>query len=653
MHQLVSKSFMVEPQISIWTYFGVLSSHSSVFQKEYVKNVLHNQPAPGRSFWPNYLKQIDGFLSYMANRPEEKEHVMDHAIFSYAQSAGISAEQLDSLRNHLKGSSAEQKKDFIDNLLKGDGKKKTKTYEGSPTEKKEIKTEKGIQGAKSKYEITHPEIPTDKGKGIQGAQETYTISHPEISTSPLEQPYMGKGTGKAATEKVTKPLAAGLEVFQAPEEPNLSHDRSILTHKRRLTPERRQQIAENIRNAQTEAEIAFTRATPRISGIVGDFARTAQRSILGPSPRRILVTSQPVQIQQMTSRGPVTSTVNVLKTAARVRDTYNNARLGAQIVGKGAELAGQAAMAIGRTVAANPISLVVIGVIVALFVLLILLTGTDSFNLEKNTALCGLPDTTCGKTPPEQVELQNVISLLKQGPAQVDQGQNIGYNLTATYTGAGTADITVSDTVPAGTTYVSYDAAPTNVESTVTFDGNTVTWTLNNVPENTPQLFFFTVRAPDQEIWIQNTATARVINTSLLFQGENTAPTHDDCNGKWASSPYFRSNPLGNFGDPNCDFSLDALHQLLVQLDQINADYWYYTLIKCESGYDPNAFLRASTSGLGAYGLFQMNPQPPSTPPDVGNVIWQLQVQNAVAEEQLLASRGIAWHYWACARARW
>src|SRR3989344_1886297 len=43
-----------------------------------------------------------------------------------------------------------------------------------------------------------------------------------------------------------------------------------------------------------------------------------------------------------------------------------------------------------------------------------------------------------------------------------------------------------------------------------------------------------------------------------------TAPTQDDCGGKYAP---WMDNPLGNFGDPNCDFSEEALAQYLKKLD--------------------------------------------------------------------------------------
>ena len=56
---------------------------------------------------------------------------------------------------------------------------------------------------------------------------------------------------------------------------------------------------------------------------------------------------------------------------------------------------------------------------------------------------------------------------------------------------------------------------------------------------------------------------------------------------------YNLNNPLKkNFGDPNCDFTKDSLFKLLRQLDPVNADRWFNTIIPCGSAYNPNAYTR-------------------------------------------------------------
>lgn len=146
------------------------------------------------------------------------------------------------------------------------------------------------------------------------------------------------------------------------------------------------------------------------------------------------------------------------------------------------------------------------------------------------------------------------------------------------------------------------------------------------------------------------------------------------CNGQTLS------NPLGNFGDPNCTFTKDKLMTLLRQLDPVNANFWFNTVVQCESWYNPNAYNPVSENAS-AWGLFQMGPSyltdaqgnlvldknnkaipNPGQPPnarglngiyDRGDVPWEIQISKAVSYNNYLRSNGREWQYWSCARSRW
>ncbi|KKR49698.1 MAG: hypothetical protein UT84_C0021G0004 [Candidatus Curtissbacteria bacterium GW2011_GWA1_40_16] len=141
--------------------------------------------------------------------------------------------------------------------------------------------------------------------------------------------------------------------------------------------------------------------------------------------------------------------------------------------------------------------------------------------------------------------------------------------------------------------------------------------------------------------------------------GGDTPPNAENCDGEYALD-----NPLGNFGDPNCDFSQNDLHILLKTLDPLYADYWFNTIIPCESNYNPNSYLTGdrdepfhSPNLYGAWGLFQMgNRWQYNNEYDRGDVVWKRpempslegQVYNAVKYNGLINHN---FAYWACSSA--
>lgn len=142
-------------------------------------------------------------------------------------------------------------------------------------------------------------------------------------------------------------------------------------------------------------------------------------------------------------------------------------------------------------------------------------------------------------------------------------------------------------------------------------------------------------------------------------------PNDNACDGKYTSN--MSKNPIKkNFGDPTCNFNKDDLLNLFRQEDPANADFWFNTITKCESGYNPNAYAGPETGTpdpQGAWGLEQMGsstPGPPGQAPpaegrggpnDRGDVPWVLQVKNATSKgKQLGGTQESLERYWACAR---
>lgn len=149
------------------------------------------------------------------------------------------------------------------------------------------------------------------------------------------------------------------------------------------------------------------------------------------------------------------------------------------------------------------------------------------------------------------------------------------------------------------------------------------------------------------------TSTGSNSDSNSSIPGDNgnpgATPNTNTCGGKITIS-----NPDGtNFGDPECTFTEDKLAAMLKKEDPDNADYWFTTVIPCESpGYDPNLYYRTGAAGdtpdpSGAWGLFQMG-RGLNGKYDHGDVAWPQQIINATTYR-----RNVSWNYWACAESRW
>lgn len=226
-------------------------------------------------------------------------------------------------------------------------------------------------------------------------------------------------------------------------------------------------------------------------------------------------------------------------------------------------------------------------------------------------------------TLPEPAEITYTISFSNNGNLPTDQ-------------------ITIYDQLPPNTTLVT-----SKTTKDFSLDGNIISWNLSS-PQNTTPLTF-TVLPTTTDTIISNQAYALAAQAPA---GGGQTPTAENCNGVYALD-----NPIGNFGDPDCFFAENnaqaksELYELLKQQDPANADGWFLKVIPCESSYNPNAYLGASASGLGAYGLYQMNPDGRGNNQyDSGSVPWRTQTSNAVTYGKMLTENGLSlgayWHCW-------
>jgi hypothetical protein len=145
------------------------------------------------------------------------------------------------------------------------------------------------------------------------------------------------------------------------------------------------------------------------------------------------------------------------------------------------------------------------------------------------------------------------------------------------------------------------------------------------------------------------------------FQPSGKQPSAgNDCGGYYTS--VITQNPYGtNFGDPQCTLTSrkDKLYIQLQAKDAAYADYWFFSVIPCESGYNSNAYtapVRKSPDSNGTWGLLQMGSDPDGDGRGVfglydrGDTAWESQISNAIRYNTLLVKNGYGWKYWSCAK---
>lgn len=206
-----------------------------------------------------------------------------------------------------------------------------------------------------------------------------------------------------------------------------------------------------------------------------------------------------------------------------------------------------------------------------------------------------------------------------------------------------------------------------SIEKAVPTSGGTTNNT-NNTGNGSAMIqgSFDLVLRPDpnaKDKFVTNRATAEVIggtggdnnNGGSNFNGQNVPASGNNCSGMYQQ--YMSMEPSHkNYGDPNCELvkkdpngnTIFDKDKILAQLKQIKANEangWFFCVIPNESNYNANAYLKASTSGKGAYGLVQMNPTGQGNGQyDNGEVNWSLQLSNGINYND--KAIGHSFNYW-------
>ncbi len=247
-------------------------------------------------------------------------------------------------------------------------------------------------------------------------------------------------------------------------------------------------------------------------------------------------------------------------------------------------------------------------------------------------------------------------------PPQAVVGQEFTCAISATYPGIA-KDFIIIDTYFDGLEYVS--SIPEGKHDAT---GRKVTWSMSDagILLTSPLIFGVTVTfrvlgsAPDK--LYQKIQAYPVEGSVSAGAAANYVPANrDNCGGK----ANLGKNPLGNFGDPACDYTNDELYTFLKLEDPLYAELWYLTIVVGESSYNPNAWAapvgqQASLDAGGAWGNFQMGSStPPGTAPpapgkngefDRGDVNWKMQAKSAI---QYNRNQNCSFRYWATARSKW
>ncbi len=191
-------------------------------------------------------------------------------------------------------------------------------------------------------------------------------------------------------------------------------------------------------------------------------------------------------------------------------------------------------------------------------------------------------------------------------------------------------------------------------------------------PQTVNQTFLLTVKPTQNDIYVDNQATAEEVggSASPISSGEETPANAETCDGYYTgdyalNNPYYDDDTGANFGDPACTLlaarrpsDKSKLYTLLKELDPQYADEWFNNIIPCESGFNPNAYASQESIGTpdpaGAWGLYQMG-RGRANEFDHGDVDWRKQTSNAINYNKLLFEPGNAgpFEYWACADHLW
>jgi hypothetical protein len=225
------------------------------------------------------------------------------------------------------------------------------------------------------------------------------------------------------------------------------------------------------------------------------------------------------------------------------------------------------------------------------------------------------------------------LTLRLTGPLPVDNGANMEFTIDVSYsrTSPPLSSIIVYATIPPFAEFVEATGA-------FEYENGEIVWPMSQNGNR----FTFTLKATAVDFECLKCYQVYAIIASGSGPGAGSPPTNNSCGGKYNIA----STPIGaNFGDPECNFTKDDLYKLLEQLDPQNANKWYFKIVPCESGYNPNAYNGTAVDPAGAYGLYQMGAGK-NGQYDHGDVDWATQTSNAVTYNKDLIGGTFA--YWGC-----
>jgi uncharacterized repeat protein (TIGR01451 family) len=269
------------------------------------------------------------------------------------------------------------------------------------------------------------------------------------------------------------------------------------------------------------------------------------------------------------------------------------------------------------------------------------------------------------------------LKITKSGPTEAVAGAELTYQITVSYPGQA-KEIVVTDRIPDGTDYI--ESTPPAKYDPGT---KTATWNLSEyqtppgaILNNMSTTIVLKLRATADNAFLVNRAEATV--TAYTPPASEAPPTEgyvppqpisNTCSNKYNFSKWPDQNPLGNYGDPQCNFTKDNLYTLL-QAKETNPEFvniWFNMVVPVESGYSPNAFaspddsVQCSLDCAGAWGLYQMgSSKPPGQAPpapgkngeyDRGDVNWETQTTMAINYNRILLKCNF--RYWASAYNVW
>jgi len=274
----------------------------------------------------------------------------------------------------------------------------------------------------------------------------------------------------------------------------------------------------------------------------------------------------------------------------------------------------------------------------------------------------------------EEEETKNKSNTLTIVKSVDKETANVGDTLNYTMNFSSTIavdDVTITDVIPVGTEFVSAGPIATCDNGTCNALSKSVTWSSKtNFPASSGNgTFTLSVKTLVNDMWVINKADGVATPATGSAGYVPPAPASNNCGGKYDFTSWPDKNPLGNYGDPLCNFTQPSLSALISSLDPQNLYWWYNVIVPRETGwtYSPNSWADPNFAGQcsldcgGAWGLFQMGSStPPGQPPpapgkngiyDRGDVNWQVQTANAINYNNLvLKLRNCYFWYWRSAR---